>query len=165
MRTRIQSIDKMNAKKYSKLWYTPPIYLPLLIFTPEVAHFLCLRHKNYSLHWYSVQLELNELNTTSLIHFNELDPTVRLTYELYRNNLEPRPSSIPHDSDGFLRTIPIGANTIVGYYYGTLVYDNQSIVSSRRPAAYRDCRLAVLVKYIRKWARQLQYKTTFKLSV
>lgn len=94
-----------------------------------------------------------------------MDNVILFAYELSRNNLELRTSTIPHAVYGIFKTVPIGTNTVMGYYYGTLVYGNLSISSSRRPAVYGESVLGLTTKDFSKWEVHLQLKTEYKRYV
>ena len=87
-----------------------------------------------------------------------MDVNTLLGFELAANNLEMKPSTIPNAGNGIFTTVRIPPDTVIGYYYGSLVYDNMSVNQSRRPTTYGEGHLQFEVKEFVKWA--LQLKTT-----
>lgn len=45
-----------------------------------------------------------------------------------------------------------GASAVSGHYYGTMVYYNLSVRSSKRPSVYGECIRAIPLRKIMKWA-------------
>ena len=46
----LHAMDRINAAKLRKQWNTPPRCPPMQSFPPEVVHYLCSLHKDYSLY-------------------------------------------------------------------------------------------------------------------
>ena len=88
--------------------------------------------------------------------FNEIDPNVLLSFELSRLNLEVRPSSISGAGNGLFATRAFAERELVGYFYGTLVYEDLSTASGHRPSVYGEGSMAVPVKEFQKWCLQLR---------
>lgn len=59
---------------------------------------------------------------------------------------------------GVQRTILIGAYTVMAYYYGTVLYDNLSIVRSKGPLVYGEVALTVHVKDFVRWGLRQKQK-------
>lgn len=105
---------------------------------------------------------MNRWRPTWISRCNELEYSVPLAHELSRNNLEVGTSIIPNEINGVFTKVPICANTVVGYYYGTFVYENLSISSSHGPFVYGEDPLAVPVKVFSRWTLQRQFNTICK---
>lgn len=103
-----------------------------------MIRFHCSNHNDYSLYWYIRQFTLNQFNPTWRARFNESYSGVIVLYDLFRNILEIRTSTITHAYGGVFTTVPIGAQTVITYYYGTLLSDNLSTISSHSPAVYGE---------------------------
>lgn len=74
-----------------------------------------------------------------------------LAHKRSRKNLKMHEESIRGGVMGVYITTPIGGGNVVPFYSGTLIYDNQSIGSSKRPPLYGQGRLAVPVKNFDHW--------------
>lgn len=105
---------------------------------------------------YSRQTALMKWNHTWCGRFNEFDKGILFASEMYRRNLELSTYTIRHDSEGVLTTVSISTNTVIGYYYGKVVYHNLPIGECRNLAFYREGSLAVTVKDSSKRALKLQ---------
>ena len=95
------------------------------------------------------------------VRFGERDTSVLLAFELERLNLELRPSNIPGAGLGFFTTKPLGANALVGYLYGTLIYDDPTKGPSSQASICREGTMAVPVNEFHTMCLQLLMKYPF----
>lgn len=103
------------------------------------------------------------INTARQIHYDqwspswrssldEMDPEILLAHDLSRIHLELRMSTVPGCGLGVFKTTPIWKGAVIRYYYGTLVYENMGIGSSKRPPLYGKGTFAVQVTDFATWA-------------
>jgi len=87
-----------------------------------------------------------------------MDPVALSASELSVLYLELRPFTIPGAGKGLFTTRPIRKGEQIGYYYGTLVYDNIGIGSRTTTATYGSGVLAFHASTFNKWAFESRYK-------
>ena len=87
---------------------------------------------------YLTGIPVNLWSTTWWARFNETDPSILLSFEFSRLNLELRPSTIPGAGLGIFTTRQRGANALVGVFYGTLFYDDPSTGPSSQASVYGE---------------------------
>ena len=154
----LHSMDRINAAKLRKQWNTPPGCPPMQNFPPEVVHYLCTLHKDYSLYRFSKGHPMIHWSPMWRARFNQMDIDHLQAFELSRYRLEIRQSTIPGAGEGVFTRDIIPAKSIIGYYYGVLVYDNMTINQKNRPAMYGEGNLAFQAKDFEYWAMQLKRK-------
>lgn len=76
--------------------------------------------------------------------FNEMGLEILRPHEFSRNNLELREWSIRGGGMGLFTTTSVGDDTLIGYYYGTLVHGNLSIGTSNRLDVYDEASLDMI---------------------
>ena len=156
--TYAHQMDKINAMKDMAVWDIPKGYTPMTSFPPTLVNFISSTFQDVSLFNLYRNRPLIEWPLLWRARFHQMDVNTLLGFELAANNLEMKPSTIPNAGNGIFTTVRIPPDTVIGYYYGSLVYDNMSVNQSRRPTTYGEGHLQFEVKDFVKWA--LQLKTT-----
>ena len=149
-------MDKINAMKDMAVWDIPKGYTPMTSFPPTLVNFISSTFQDVSLFNLYRNRPLIEWPLLWRARFHQMDVNTLLGFELAANNLEMKPSTIPNAGNGIFTTVRIPPDTVIGYYYGSLVYDNMSVNQSRRPTTYGDGHLQFEVKEFLKLALQLQ---------
>lgn len=161
----LRQVDRINAGKMQKTWNVPAGYSPMQTFPPEVVHYICSTYRDYSLFRYSRGFSMNRWSPQWRARFNQMDLEGIQSFELSRSMLELKQSTIPEAGDGLFTTVTIPANKVIGYYYGTLVYDNMSINQKNRPRMYGDGVMAFHASEFVQWALELKTRTRSGESV
>lgn len=155
----VGKMDRINALKHSKVWHVAPGHSTMQRFPPELVHFISCYYQDFSLYRHMRQLEMITWSPNWRARFNEMDVNTLLAFELSRRNLEVRPSTIPGAGNGVFTNVKIPPRTVVGHFYGLLVYENMLINQARRPVMYGEGIMSFPVKDFLKWALQLTSRT------
>ena len=122
-----QRRESIRAKMVRNAWMTPAGLPSMQTFPPEVLEYLdCLtpaseaflnyRNMPYD-HWGPIFKE----------RFNECNASTIRSHLLAINHLYLKESTIPGAGLGLFTRVAIGRNTLLGYYYGSLHYQNLGV--------------------------------------
>lgn len=115
-----KTLYAISTRKAGNVWRSPtghPLFQMLL---PELVNIFRYSHRDYSLSSHGRQLPMNRWRSTLRVRFNALNPSVLLGLPLSRNILEVRTFRIQNAVIWVFKTDPIGENTVIRLYYGTL---------------------------------------------
>ena len=128
--TYIRAKRTQHARALHDAWFTPASLPPLQVFPTHLLRFLASLHQDYSLYREYQTIPYNRWLPMWRARFNSLDPHMLLSHELSALHLELRTSTTPEVGKGIFTQKEIGKGEVIGYFYGTLVYNNAPISSS-----------------------------------
>ena len=157
--TYVHQMDKINALKDISVWEIPKGYTPMQAFPPTLVNFIGSSFHDNTLYDLYRTKPLIEWPPLWRARLHQMDPDVLLGFEIAASNLEMKQSSIPGAGKGIFTKVRIPPDTVIGYYYGAVVYVNLSINKARRPGTYGEGILEFDVNDFEKWAVELNRKT------
>ena len=153
--------DSIRSRTVRNAWSTPPGMHGMQTFPKDVLEYISGRFEDPKVSVAYRNIPYTSWGATWKVRFNELDPKELIAHQLALNKLYITESTIPNAGKGLFTREAIGPNTFIGYYFGSLHYDNLGVGKTNSHEWHGEGMMAFPLNEFTKWA----FKVTQKVPV